>query len=151
MAVRVEGLREVRRALRAFPPQATAELKDGSLRLANRLVPLIKAAGAARGRQTERASRTTKVVKGAGGGVLPRIEAGGSKKARDVLFGTEFGATRKFGWYRAGRYYNSRGKQFPPHVGRGSYWFHVTVERNKQTIDAEAATMADELVRRWSA
>jgi hypothetical protein len=154
VSVRITGLREVRRALRALPPQATTELKDGTLELANRLVPLIKAAGAARGRQTERASRTTKVVKGAGGGVLPRIEAGGTKKAREVLFGTEFGATRKFGWYdakRNPRYYNSRGKQFPPHLGRGSYWFHKTVDESRGVIDAEAADMGSNLIRRWSA
>jgi hypothetical protein len=134
--------------LRQFPAQATAELKDGSVRLANQLVPLIKAAGAARGKQTVLASRTTRVVKS---GLMPQIVAGRAGKASAVLYGTEFGATRKFGWYRAGRYYNSRGKQFPPHQGRGSYWFHKTVDENQGTINAAAAQMSADLVRRWSA
>jgi hypothetical protein len=70
------------------------------------------------------------------------------------VYGTEYGVRGKFGWYNAKvnpRYYHSRAKQFPPHRGRASYWFHKTVDENHATISAEAANMGSELIRRWSA
>lgn len=141
--VTIRGDREVMRALRALPRDADRELKDGSERLARNLANLIRAAGRADSRQSARASRSVRAVRQ----VPPQVIAG----PHPLLFGSEFGALGRFGWYAHPRYRNSPARQFRPHRGASSYWFFRTYEANQPMIRAAHAEMVDAVVRSWSA
>lgn len=141
--VDVRGLREVQRALDRLPAQALRETKDGSERLARGMANRIRAAGRARGRQAARPSRTVRVLRS----VFPRVVAG----PHPLLFGTEFGAHRRFGWYAKSRYRGSILRQFPTHRGNRGYWFFPTYEADRPRVRAAHQDMADAIIRAWSA
>jgi hypothetical protein len=141
--VRIRGLREVIRATERLEPAVTQEVDRTIKRLAERLADLVRAAGRSDTRQSARAAATVRVASGS----TPRVTAG----PHDLLFGSEFGATRRFGWYAAGRYRASAGRQFRPHQGSASYWFFRAVEENQPVIDSEWAQAAEAVVRRWGA
>lgn len=150
-AVRVEGLRETLRAFDQLSAGAQEEMQQSADKLARELAQLAQAAGRSEGRQAKLAANTVEVVKGKR---LPTIRAGakGAKRDRDVTLGSEFGATRKFGWYdpkKHPRYYASRGKQFRPHRGAASYWFFKTIEENDERIGAVYAEALDRMADKW--
>jgi hypothetical protein len=141
--VTTEGLKEVLRACSSLPRDAQREAQDGAVKLARDLASVIRLAGRSDSRQSAAASRTVRATRGREPGIL----AGPHK----LLYGSEFGATRRFGWYRAGRYHASPGRQFRPHRGSASYWFFQTLERERARIDLAASGVADATVRKWSA
>ncbi|MGL5910362.1 MAG: hypothetical protein ACRCZP_10205 [Phycicoccus sp.] len=140
--VRILNLPQIQAKLSRLPADARAELREGSRRIARALAAKAKAAGRAEGRQAARAATTVRALAGS----TPAVTAG----PHPLLFGSEFGATRKFGWYAAGRYYRSAAKQFKPHRGAGSYWFFTTLSREQPAVDAEYRGMADAIARRWA-
>lgn len=149
--VRVEGLRECLRAFDRLGAEAQDEMVQSANKLAKELAQLAQAAGKAEGRQAKLAANTVDVFQGKR---LPTIRAGakGSKRDRAVTLGSEFGATRKFGWYdpkKHPRYYDSAGKQYRPHRGAASYWFFKTIEENDERIGATYAEALDRMADKW--
>lgn len=135
------------RAFRNFEQDAKDLADQAGTDVAQELAGLIRSFAGTQGRQAARAAETVEAV----GGHPPKVQAGaaGSQHARDLLPGSEFGATRHFGWYRKPRYYNSRGKQFPPHLGSGSYWFFRAYEANRERAIAQYGDALDDIVREW--
>lgn len=149
MNVRVEGAREVIRAFNKLPDDAKDILRDESYQLADSLVGPVRATAAGQGRQAARAASSVKAVRDR----APKLTAGsrGGRRVKAVLFGSEFGATRRFGWYAKGRYQESSGKQYKPHRGNSSYWFFRTVDNEGDRIGSAYVTMARRVVESWSA
>ncbi|WP_181778925.1 hypothetical protein [Pseudonocardia pini] len=139
--VRIEGATELMAACRRVGRDAEDELRDQSFDIARTLADRIKYAGAASDRQSARASRTVRERRDR----FPVITAG----PHPLLLGSEFGATRHFGWYAAGRYYSSPGRQFRPHRGSASYWFFETAEQMQPYVKAEWREVAKRIVREW--
>lgn len=144
VTLRLDGVRETINAFNLLPKRASDELREASQRIAEVLVGQVKAAAVAEGRQAAALAKTVKARRDR----VPAVEAGGvrrigrrSKPAYKLLFGSEFGASQK------GRYSL---RQFKPHLGRGSYWFFVTVENDESRIDREWNDAADEIIRRFS-
>lgn len=145
LRVRVEGLREVQRALAKVPADGRAALVRRSNELAYNLLRRMRTAAARDGRQARNAASTLKVVRGE---LLPTVVAG----PHELLFGSEFGVTRHFGWYNRGRYYDSRPIQFRhPHRGSSSAWFFTTEERSRDATEAAWQQAADDVIRGWGA
>lgn len=141
--VDVIGAKEVRAALLKLPQQARDEARKGMTKLSRDLANIIRAAGRADSRQSARAARTVRALTG----LSPGVKAG----PHPLLFGSEFGAKRRFGWYAKPRYFHSHARQFRPHLGGGSYWFFKTQEREQPRVDREAQEIGDNVIRRWSA
>lgn len=141
--VSVHGADEVRRALLKLPLEARDEARKGMTKLSRDLANIIRAAGRADTRQSARAAATVRARTGLSPGVL----AGPHK----LLFGSEFGVKRRFGWYAQPRYFHSHKRQFRAHLGGGSYWFFRTQEREQPRVDREAQEIGDNIIRRWSA
>ncbi len=141
LRITMRGDRAVQRALAALPREAQREMKDGAERLSRDLANSIRRAGRAESRQAARASRTVRTARG----LTPKVIAG----PHPLLFGSEFGVKRRFGWYSKRRYYNSPERQFKPHRGSASYWFFAEYERSGPAVDAAAREIADGIVRAW--
>jgi hypothetical protein len=146
--IRIEGANEVIRALDRLPEQARRALKDEAFDIADYLADKIKIAAQGDSRQSARAASSVKAVKG---GTFPTIQAGGTKRADGVLYGSEFGASRRFGWYSLARYARSEKRQFRPHRGASSYWFFKTAEREQSWVANEWNKAAERVVREWGA
>lgn len=147
--VSIRGADEVLRAFDKLPKDAESELRAQAFDIAKVLADRIKIAGRAlsKPRQAARAASTVREVKGA----FPTIQASNTGRAHGLLFGSEFGMNRKSGWYRHRRYFPSRGYQFAPHLGGGSYWFFRTAEAMQPYVESEWRKVADTVVRKWSA
>lgn len=109
-------------------------------RLTRDLASSVRAAAAADSRQSALMAPTVKAIPGG----RPQVTAGGGlpvgrnhKPAYKILFGSEFGA----------HIY----KQFRPHRGNTGYWFFRTISDERPRVHRALESMADELVRRWSA
>jgi hypothetical protein len=143
-SVSVTGLDEVLRALDQLPGQAQREARAGAVKVSRRLAVLIRAAARASDRQSAVAGRT---VRTATDGLTPNVVAG----PHPLLFGSNFGALGRFGWYSAGRYLNSRARQFRPHRGQNDYWFFSTAAESNAELAREYQDIADAIIRDWSA
>lgn len=143
-SVRVTGLNEVIAALERLPGQAQREARAGAVKISRELANAIRQAGRASSRQAAVASRTVRTQTL---GLTPNVIAG----PHPLLFGSEFGATARFGWYRKGRYHASPKRQFRKHLGGGSYWFFVTAETEGPRLRAAYQDIADAIIRDWSA
>lgn len=137
--VQIEGVRETLAAFRKLPKDASAELRERSLKLAELLADRARAAGRASDAQSAIVASTVKPMRDR----VPVVQAGGSARigrhgtpAWKILFGSEFGSSLP---------------QFRPHRGRAGYWFFPTVEAEASTIDREWNTAADEVVRKFTA
>src|SRR5437773_12176174 len=119
--VRIEGIREVLAAFDRLPAEAQQIVRDRSMALAEDLADRIRAAGTALGPQDALAARTVRARRDR----VPVIQAGasGGRKARGVIFGSEFGMNRRSGWYADRRFRHSAGRQFRPPQGASSYRF----------------------------
>jgi hypothetical protein len=142
----VTGVRETIRAFRDLPKDASTELRDRTLVLSQALAEQVRAAGMADGPQSARAAESVKAQRDR----VPVIKAGGTKRSSAVLFGSEFGMTRRSGWYAARRYNASAGRQYRPHQGRHSYWFFRTVEDHDAEIARAWGQVADAVLARWA-
>lgn len=142
--VTVRGLREARRAADNLPADARRIARAGAVDLSRELANLVRAAGRADTRQSARASRTVRTQTA---GLQPSIVAG----PHPLLFGSEYGIKRRTGWYAAKRYSDSPKRQFRPHRGNASYWFHKTIDENRTRIRSAHADMVSAIARSWSA
>lgn len=138
MSVRVGGLLEAKLALGRLPENAERELADANQRIARALQGQVVSAAQREGRQAGALAKTvtTRLTK------VPSVEAGGTRllgrnkqPAYKLLFGSEFGARTL--------------KQYKPHLGRGSYWFFRTVERNEDRMRREWNKAIDDVVRKF--
>lgn len=152
VTLRVDGARETLKAFQMLPKQANDELRDSSQRIALALAGRVQAAATAEGGQAAALARTVKARRDR----VPSVEAGGVTRvgsrrapAYRLLFGSEFGMNMRSGWYAAPRYKESKGRQYGPHLGGGSYWFFTTVEGDDSRIDREWNHAADEIIRRF--
>lgn len=137
--INVSGLRPTLTALARLPKDAQNELRDGALKLAERLAAEAQASAIAEGSQAAAVARTVKARRDR----VPVIEAGGPtrvgrnrKPAWKLLFGSEFGSN----------FYPQFGK---PHVGSGSYWFFDTVDREQAEITAAWFEIADAIIAKF--
>ncbi len=149
IAVHVDGARPILAALRKLPKEASESLRNRSTALSKTLARKVKAAGIAEGSQAAAVATTVKAVRDR----VPAITAGGSTRvtahrvpAQHLVFASEFGARRRFGWYAARKYAHSRGRQYRRHVGRGSYWFFKTVEHNSDDVSSAWRKVADDII-----
>lgn len=147
MKVRIEGADEVLRALAKLPADANKAMREQAKDIATSLADKMKYAARASSRQ---AAKLAPTVRESNVGVWPAITAGGGRWGF-LLFGSEFGATRHFGWYARARYFDSTGKQFPEHLGGGSHWFFATAEAQQPWVASEWSKAGDTVVREWSA
>lgn len=143
-SIRIEGAREVIRALGQVPGDGEEALRRRSNELAYNLLRRMRRAAAREGRQAARAASTLRVVRGS---LLPTVTAG----PHPLLFGSEFGMTRHSGWYSRGRYYHSTGQQFGPWRGNEGYWFFPARRAADPVIGAAWRQAADDVIRSWSA
>lgn len=151
--VSTSGVRQVLRAFSKLPKEANEQLRDRSEGLAKDLAGDVAAAALMRGGQAALMAPTVKAVRDR----VPTITAGGAKRvgrhkasAWRLLFASEFGMNRRSGWYAARQYAASTGRQYPPHVGRHSYWFFSTVELHEPQIAREWTQAADAIVRAFA-
>jgi hypothetical protein len=144
LRVTVRGDAEVIRALRQVPADGQRALVRRSNELAYNLMRAQGRAARADGRQAARAAGTLRVIRGR---TFPTVTAG----PHDLLFGSEFGVKRRFGWYAKRRYFRSRPRQFKPHRGSASYWFFATEERFRPRTLAAWREAADDVIRQWGA
>lgn len=150
--VSITGVREVLTAFRKLPKDASNALRDKAGELAAKLASSAQQAGQAAGGQAAAVAQTVRVVRDR----LPAIQAGGARritrsgaKAWQLLFGSEFGANGRYGWYAASKYADSAGRQFPPHQGQQGMWFFPTVEREAPTIAKGWHEAVDEIVTKF--
>lgn len=141
--IKIQGDREVLRALRKLPDDAREELAQAQQRTAQQLAERVRAAGFADTRQSARAATTVRAQTGA----QPVVLAG----PHPMLFGSEFGIRRRTGWYARRRYLDSIPRQYRAHQGSASYWFFRTQEEGRAWLDQQWADVADTVVRQWSA
>jgi hypothetical protein len=137
--INVTGAKETLRAFRELPKEANNALRDRSRGLSQDLAGRIRAAATADSAQSALLARTVRARRDR----VPVVVAGGTRRvgrkrkpAYKILFGSEFGATAL--------------KQYRPHVGRGSYWFFITVERNEKRVISAWRLMAEDVIRAWS-
>jgi hypothetical protein len=140
LEINVRGDDEIVRAAERWPAEANQIIKKHIKTLTRHLATRIKAAGRADSRQSARAARTVRARSSS-------VIAG----PHPLLFGSEFGANGRYGWYGANRYRNSTDRQFRPHLGRGSYWFFKTAEAEQPALDHTAQQIGNDMVRAWGA
>jgi hypothetical protein len=144
ISLRIRGLSRVIAATTTYPQQVQTELRLRRRALAQRFARIVAASGRADSRQSARAAGTVKALT-AGGDI--RVVAG----PHPLLFGSEYGANGRYGWYSKPQYRFSPLRQFRPHRGAASYWFHRTVQDNQAMIDAEWRQASEAIVRAWGA
>lgn len=151
--VHIDGARETVAAFRRLPKEANDELRNASGRIAQAMTGRIRAAARAEGRQAALVAGTVKVSRDR----LPAVQAGGTRRvgrkrapAYTLLFASEFGMSRRSGWYASARYRASTGRQYKRHLGRGSYWFFASVKAQEATIAGEWNRCADAIIRAFS-
>lgn len=144
------GVRETLRAFTRMDKAANQALRERSMELAEALVPRVQSAARREARQATGLASTVKARRDR----LPIIEVGGTKKvgqskvpAWRVLLGSEFGGNRRTGFYADERFSRSAGRQFRPHLGRGSYWFFKAVYDEQATIMRKWQQAADDIER----
>lgn len=154
VTVRIDGLRETLDAFQHLPRDASNELRDRSVELAETIAEKARAAGKAEGRQAALVATTVRPARDR----VPAVQAGGARRlgrhrapAYGLLFGSEFGMNRRSGWYAAPQYEGTgRYSQYKPHRGQRGYWFFPTVEGEQDRINREWNQAADAVVRRFS-
>lgn len=153
VTVRIDGLRETLQAFREMPKDANDELRDRSRELAQVLADRARAAGQAEGGQAALVAGTVKAARDR----VPVVQAGGTRKlgrhkapAWGLLFASEFGMTRRSGWYASPRYGRSTARQYQPHQGQQGIWFFPTVEGAQTEISRQWNQAADAIVRKFS-
>lgn len=150
LTLHIDGARETIRAFSRLPKEASTELRAETLKLSQRLAFDIAAAARSQGHQAALMAPTVKANRDR----VPSISAGGSKRvgrrrvpAGRLIFASEFGQNKRTGWYAAPRYRASSGRQYEPHKGRHSYWFHKTAEQHGPEINRAWNQVADRILR----
>jgi hypothetical protein len=144
--INIRGARQVERALRDLPDDAQRELDQAKREVAEGLAVRVRAAGHA---DTLQSSRAADTVRADTSGARPSVRAGPEVR----LFGSEFGIRERsrFGWYAAGRYVNSPGRQYRRHRGNASYWFFDAQERAQPWVDTQWREAESAIIASWGA
>jgi hypothetical protein len=146
------GVRPVLAAFQHLPKDANNELRAASMRIADILATSAKEASHIDA-QAAAVGMTVKAIRDR----VPVVQAGGARRvtstgarAFDLLFGSEFGMTRRSGWYAASRYRGSPGRQFAEgHRGIDGRWFFPTIERELPAVLRQWEQAADAILRRF--
>lgn len=140
--VGVEGLEDILAAFRSLPGDAQRELDQVTKDLAELLARHARAAGQADSRQSARAASTVRADTSGGS---PSVVVG----PHPLLFGSEFGAFGRYGWYSDDRYGGSPARQFRPHLGGGSYWFFRSRDEHGGDIESAFQQAAEAIIAAW--
>lgn len=149
--VRVEGLNDTLRALRRYPKEAQAELRDAAGEIANRQVRALRNKASS---YPDRRVRGQAPTIRAGRDRIPVVRVGGARRifdlrdtrsgrgkaprAGDVLFGTEFGAVEG----------GPNDWRFPPR--RDSYWLFETLSIGHRQVVADWGRAVDQVATKWA-
>lgn len=149
--LRATGIKETLAAFNRLPKDANKELREASADIAQALAQSAKAASHVDA-QSAAVGSTVRVARDR----VPVVQAGGAKRitssrvpAWALLFGSEFGANGRYGWYAAGKYGDSSARQFSSHQGRTGRWFFPTIERESAEALRQWGMAADEIVRKF--
>ena len=152
LKIRADGVREALAAFRALPKEASVQLRDASERIAASLADAARSASHIDA-QAAAVGTTVRVARDR----VPAVQVGGSKPvtssrvpAYKLLFGSEFGANGRFGWYAHPRYADSTGRQFKPHQGTEGRWFFPTAEAEIPDAMVEWNKAVDGIVAFWA-
>lgn len=153
VAVDHTDLRAVQAAFKRLPKEASKSLRERTQELASVLADRMQASGRADSRQSAAAATSVRARKDR----VPTIVAGGAKRvaasgarAHELLYGSEFGARFRFGWYAALRFASSTARQFRPHRGAASYWLFASFEDNRDEFFQMWKKVAHDVEREWS-
>lgn len=132
--VRVDGMRDLLRAVSRMPKDLEREIKDAS-----KLIALEAVADIRRSANTPAERKAAASVR-ARAGRDPRIAAGGTGSASGLMFwGTEFGGGRR-----------PTTRQFRPWSGTRGYWFYPTVRaRGRKWAELWLEGIDDTIRRHW--
>lgn len=143
LTIRIDGAQATLKAFRDLPKDASDELRDASLELAEKMAGWVRAAGNAQGRQASLLTGTVKAKRDR----LPYMVVGGTQRighawpgagrapAYALLFGSEFGS--------------SRGHGFLGHRGKAGYWIFPTIEAHEGDIAREWQQAADKVIEKF--
>lgn len=144
--VTIEGLTEFRRELRKLDDR---DLRRGMTKIHRDIAILVKARAQAAAPGDVKRSIGRRATQAGAFLVL--------KPNPPRAFGVFFGAKRRFGWYRAGRYEHSAGKQFdawvgnqwdPGETGAEPYYIGPAINRSIDEVINIAADGIEDLARR---
>ena len=148
--VSITGAREMLRAFRQLPKDASKELRDANREISKSLAGKIRAAAVAEGSQAAAVAPSIRAQNDR----VPSVTAGGRRRATkqrrtsrgqdpttagDLIFGANFGATYL--------------TQFKPHnggAGSDDYFFFKTVEREMPAISDEWTDAAERVLAKWA-
>jgi hypothetical protein len=151
--IHIAGARQTLAAISRLPKDASGELRRRTLALSESLARDVRTAAVAEGDQAALMAPTVRANRDR----VPSVSAGGAKRvgrnrvpAWRLLFASEFGMNIRSGWYHAAKYATSTGRQYKPHLGRGSYWFFRAVEQHEPEIARTWTRVADDILRAFS-
>jgi hypothetical protein len=131
--VNVEGLAELRRALRAVSDSAPRELSAAGKEIAEFVASDARSAASGLGGVAAKVAPSISARASAGGGA---IGLGGS--SYPMALGAEFGGRGR-----------PTTQQFKPHLGRTGYFVYPTIRRDAERIESEYADKLDDLMRKY--
>jgi hypothetical protein len=142
--LKITGLREMLRAFRALPKDATREMREASIDISETLAGKIRTAAASSPRQGSAVAPSVRAVRAA----VPMVQAGGRKRAgsqsrrssgqspttaSDLVYGANFGAAVL--------------KQFP--AVAQDHFFFKTIDRNMGVVEREWIDAAERTLAKW--
>jgi hypothetical protein len=131
--VNVEGLTELRRALKAVSADAPKELNAAAKEVAQFVADDARSAAAGLGGVAAHVAPSIKPSGTARGGA---INLGGA--AYPMALGAEFGGRGR-----------PTTQQFQPHLGRTGYFVYPTIRRDGDRIESEFSEKLDDLMRKY--
>jgi hypothetical protein len=132
----IEGLNETLRAFKRYGPDAANELRTAAKAIAGEAATQIQAAGRSSDRQSAMAAGTVRARRDR----VPVIVAGGSSRAGQVFFGSEFGGRRR-----------KTTQQFRPYRGTQGYWFYPALRAMTPKVLEEYGKALDRAAEKWGA
>lgn len=153
VTVRIDGAREVLRALSVMGKDAQNAIRDHSQKIATKLAVKVRADVAVHGGpQGVLVAQTVKAVRDR----VPVIQAGGTKRVGrnrapvyGLLFGSIFGMNGRSGWFSAQKYAGDSARQYRPHRGQDAYAFFPVIDNSGAEISREWMAAVDEVVRKF--
>jgi hypothetical protein len=131
--VNVEGLAELRRALKAVSADAPKELNAASKEVASFVADDARSAAAGLGGVAAKVAPSISPSGTARGGA---INLGGA--SYPMALGAEFGGRGR-----------PTTQQFQPHLGRTGYFVYPTIRRDGDRIESEFSEKLDDLMRKY--
>lgn len=131
--VNVEGLTELRKALKAVDAQAPKELNKASKEVAEFVAADARAAAAGLGGVAAKVAPSISARGNASGGA---IALGGA--SYPMALGAEFGGRGR-----------PTTQQFQPHLGRTGYFVYPTIRRDADRIESTFTDLLGDLMRKY--